>query len=232
MGIEDKKSGSETPSPGSMSELLKSAGIEVPPERVEVLDRYREALWAWNEKLNLTRHTTLEKFVTRDVVDSDQLTRLLSKRERVLDVGTGGGVPGVVMAILRPDLRVSLCESTGKKARAAEEIVRELGLALSVYATRAEEVLAIRTFDTLVVRAVAPLAKLLKWFSGSWGAFEQLLVIKGKSWVEERGEARHLGLLRGRDLRVAARYQTPGTGAENVILQVRPKGRLDLGAHP
>lgn len=218
----------DSPSP-TLADVLAAHGFELSSEQIAQLDRYRELLWSWNEKLNLTRHTTLEKFVTRDVVDSSELARLLGKRERVLDVGTGGGVPGVILSILRPDLRASLCESTGKKARAVEAIVQEMGLKTPVFHTRAEEVLEVRTFDTLVVRAVAPLPKLLKWFAGSWKAFDRLLVIKGRSWPAERGEARHLGLLKSLDLRVAARYPTPDTGAENVILQIAPKGKLDLG---
>jgi 16S rRNA (guanine527-N7)-methyltransferase len=214
--------------PPSLADVLAAHGLAPGSEQVHQLDRYRELLWSWNEKLNLTRHTTLEKFVTRDVIDSDQLATLLARRERVLDVGTGGGVPGVILAILRPDLRVSLCESTGKKARAVEAIVQDMGLKLPVFHTRAEEVLEVRTFDTLVVRAVAPLAKLLKWSAGSWKAFDRLLVIKGRSWPEERGEARHLGLLRNLDLRIAAKYRTPDTGAESVILQIAPKGKLPL----
>ena len=211
-----------------LADVLAAHGFELPSEQITRLDRYRELLWSWNEKLNLTRHTTLEKFVTRDVLDSSELAKLLGKRERVLDVGTGGGVPGVVLAILRPDLRVSLCESTGKKARAVEAIVQDMGLKVPVFHTRAEEVLEVRTFDSLVVRAVAPLAKLLKWFTGSWKAFDQILIIKGRSWPDERGEARHLGLMRNLDLRVAAKYRTPDTGAENVILRIAPKGKLDL----
>lgn len=212
----------------TLADVLAHHGLELPPEKIAQLDRYRELLWSWNEKLNLTRHTTLEKFVTRDVVDSNELSKLLGRRERVLDVGTGGGVPGVILAVLRPDLRVSLCESTGKKALAVEAIVQDLGLKVPVFHTRAEEVLEVRTFDTLVVRAVAPLPKLLNWFAGSWKAFDQLLVIKGRSWPEERGEARHLGLMRNLDLRVAAKYRTPDTGAESVILRIAPKGKLDL----
>src|SRR5215208_6089512 len=74
--------------------------IPTTPEQVEVLDQYRRSLWTWNERMNLTRHTTIEKFVGRDVVDSYELSKLLEKGERVLDVGTGGGVPGVVVSIL------------------------------------------------------------------------------------------------------------------------------------
>jgi 16S rRNA (guanine527-N7)-methyltransferase len=212
----------------SLAEVLAAHHIDLPAEQIAQLDRYRRLLWSWNEKLNLTRHTTLDKFVARDVVDSLALAGLLPKRDRVLDVGTGGGVPGVILAIVRSDLRLALCESTGKKARAVEAIVQEMGLELPVYHTRAEEVLQVRAFDTLVVRAVATLARLLKWLSGSWGAFDQLLVFKGPSWPKERGEARHLGLMRTLDLRVAAKYQAPGSGAESVILRIQPKGELDL----
>jgi 16S rRNA (guanine527-N7)-methyltransferase len=122
---------------------------------------------------------------------------------------------------LRPDLSISLCESTQKKARAVEAIVGELALGVPVYASRAEEVLELRTFDTLVARGLASLHKVLKWVAPHWGAFDQLLLIKGPSWVEERGEARRHGQLRGLELRKAANYQTPGTGAESVILSIR-----------
>ncbi len=177
--------------------------------------------------MNLTRHTTLEKFVDRDVVDSYELSKLLEQGERVLDVGTGGGVPGVVLAILRPDLVVSLCESTQKKARAVEASSPNWALPVRVYPNRAEEVLEITTFDTLVARALAPLAKVLGWLRPHWDAFDRLLMIKGPSWVEERSEARQLGLLRGLELRKAATYESPGSGAESVILSIRQGSETD-----
>jgi 16S rRNA (guanine527-N7)-methyltransferase len=210
---------SETHEP-SLAETIQSLNLVLSNVQIAQLDQYRRLLWSWNEKMNLTRHTTIEKFVHRDVFDSVQLAALLEQGERVLDVGTGGGVPGVILAILRPDLKLSLAESTTKKARAVEEIVAELGLPVEVYACRAEEVLEVSTFDTLVARAVAPLRKILTWFRPRWESFDKLLIIKGPNWVEERGEARHHGLLTGLELRKAATYQTPGTGAESVILKI------------
>lgn len=207
-----------------LAQTIAEYELDIDPSVLPMLDAYREQLWSWNEKLNLTRHTTMEKFVTRDVIDSLQLANLLSKRERVLDVGTGGGVPGVVMAILRPDLRVHVCESTGKKAQAVGEIVRTLDLPIQVHHARAEDVLGIRTFDTLVARAVAPLEKLLRWFEPHWGSFHQMLIIKGRSWPEERGKARHLGLLNEKFLRRAAVYTDPKTEAESVILKICEAG--------
>jgi 16S rRNA (guanine527-N7)-methyltransferase len=200
--------------------LLAAEKIDLTELQLELLDRYRRLLWAWNERMNLTRHTTLEKFVGRDVVDSFQLAQLLKPGERVLDVGSGGGVPGVVLSILRPDLSVSLSESTQKKARALESMVAELGLNIPVYATRAEELLEFSTFDTLVARALAALPKVLAWFAPHWGAFDQLLLVKGPSWAGERDAARHQGLLKKLELRKAATYQSPVTGAESVILKI------------
>ncbi len=193
----------------SLAETLAEVGISLEPAQVEQLDRYRQLLWEWNEKINLTRHTTMEKFVTRDVVDSLQLAELLEKGERVLDVGTGGGVPGVILAIARPDLKVSLAESTQKKARAVEDMIEQLGLPVTVYACRAEDVLEMATFDTLVARALASLTKVLTWVKPHWESFDRLLLIKGPSWVAERGEARHHNLFHRLELRKAATYQTP-----------------------
>jgi 16S rRNA (guanine527-N7)-methyltransferase len=206
-----------------LAAALTAQQIDASPEQVELLDRYRRELWSWNERMNLTRHTTLDKFVGRDIVDSHELSKLLEHGERVLDVGTGGGVPGVILAILRPDLSVSLCDSTQKKARAVEAMVSELGLPLKTFPNRAEEVLEVTTFDTLVARALAPLIKVLPWLQNRWDAFDQLLMIKGPAWVEERSAARDAGLMRDLELRKAASYQAPVTGAESVILSIRQK---------
>lgn len=204
----------------TLAAILAESGFDLPADRVSLLDAYREQLWAWNEKLNLTRHTTVEKFVYRDVVDSLELAKLIDRGQRVLDLGTGGGVPGLILAIVRPDLKVSVCESVAKKARAVEAIVDALSLPVKVFPTRAEDVLELTTFDTIVARAVAPLRKILIWLEPHWDACDQLLLVKGRSWLEERGEARHRGLLNGLQLRKATTYTTPRTDAESVILRI------------
>ena len=208
-----------------LKELLERHRIALPDEQVGQLQQYCQLLWQWNERLNLTRHTDYEKFVTRDLVDTMHLAALLEPGQRILDVGTGGGVPGVVLAILRPDLQVSVCESVGKKAQALDAIVSELQLPVTVYQARAEHLVADFPFDVLTCRAIGPLWKICKWFAGQWSSFGRLLAIKGPRWVEERGEARHRGLLRDVELRKAATYETPGAGAENVILSLASKGR-------
>jgi 16S rRNA (guanine527-N7)-methyltransferase len=211
----------------SLTEALRRHELEMPATQVEALDRYVQAMWEINQSLNLTRHTTYEKFVTRDVVDSLQLAALLDEGASVLDVGSGGGVPGAVMAVVRPDLRIELCESVAKKANALREILDRSELSLPVHHARGEALLAERRFDAVVARAVAPLVRMLKWFAPHWSHMGCLLATKGTGWVAERGEARHRGFLKTLELRRAAVYKTPGTGAENVILKIWPGGEHD-----
>ncbi len=126
----------------ALAAVMAEHGIELPADQVALLDRYCALVWDWNKRLNLTRHTDYQKFVTRDLVDSLAFSRFLAPGERVLDVGTGGGVPGVVLAVLRPDLSIALCESVGKRARAVSDIVARLGLSTPLHESRAEDLLA------------------------------------------------------------------------------------------
>jgi len=209
-----------------LAEVVRGQGIELPDVQIARLADYCRCLWEWNGKVNLTRHTDFEKFVTRDLVDSLAFAEFLQKGERILDVGTGGGVPGVPLAILRDDLAVSLCESVAKKARAVADIVEKLNLNVPVFHARAEDLLGPAQFNTLVVRAVAPLTKLLGWFSKLWESFDRVLVLKGPSWAKERGEARHRGLLGDLALRKLTSYPIADTESESVLLQICPKNRV------
>lgn len=190
-------------------------------DRWAILEAYCNLLWEWNGRMNLTRHTNFDLFARRDLLDSWHLANLLKPGEEVLDIGTGGGVPGVVLAILRPDLQLTLCDSVGKKAKAVESIVRALDLPIPVHPTHVQKVLDEFRYDSLVVRAVGPLMKLCVWLEDYWHTFGRLLAIKGPKWVEERGEARHHGYLKNIELRKADSYLMPDTHAESVILQLR-----------
>ena len=213
-----------------LAAVAERYGIQLPAEQIEQLERYCALIWDWNTKINLTRHTDYEKFVSRDLTDSLAFAEFLNRQEKVVDVGSGGGVPGVVLAIVRPDLAITLTESIGKKAKVLDDVVQRLGLRVGVYHGRAEQLLAQREQDVLVIRAVARLAKVLEWFQPLWGRFQRMLVLKGPSWVEERGEARHLGRLHGIELRKRKSYLIPGTGAESVVLELRREsGKSEFG---
>ena len=207
-------------------------GLVVSSDAVPRLAAYAASRWSWNERLNLTRHTDVEKFVSRDVADAVAIAPHLETGAHVLDVGTGGGVPGVLLAILRPDLRVELCDSVGKRARAVREIVAEIGLTIPVHEGAAQPLVAAAAeagerggrpgrFDVLVVRAVAPLLKLLGWFEPLCDAYGRMLVIKGPRWEEEKGEARHRGFVKKVGVRRIAAWPIRGSDNESVLLEVK-----------
>jgi 16S rRNA (guanine527-N7)-methyltransferase len=219
---------SEADLPGAIAAACGRLGLDVSPDAHRGLAAYAVSLWSWNERLNLTRHLDVERFVGRDVADAAALARHLARGERVLDVGTGGGVPGVLLAILRPDLRVELAESVAKKARAVAEILREIGRGLPVHAAAGQGLVAARgrgpdRFDTLVVRAVAPLVKLLGWFEPIADTYGRMLVVKGPRWEEEKAEARHRGLVRRVLVRRIAAWPIRGSDNESVLLEVKAR---------
>lgn len=214
----------ETP-PDTLAAALARHQVEVTDEQRDMLDRYCRLLWEWNDKINLTRHTDYEKFVARDLRDSLHIARLLAPNERILDVGTGGGVPGIPIAILRRDVQVSLCDSVGKKAQVVHDIAEKLDLPIDTHNSRVEELLEDERYTSLVARAVGPLDKLLTWLKHHWPAAGRLLALKGPKWTDERAQARHLGLLKPLELRVVDEYPMPGTESNSVILQIWPKGK-------
>lgn len=209
----------------TLEAALARRSLELPAEQTALLKRYAELLWDWNEKINLTRHTTWEKFVGRDVVDSMALVPFLAQKSRVLDVGTGGGVPGLVLKIVRPDLDVILSDTTAKKIRVVDEIVNRLGINVIVHHGRAEELLKTRSMNDLVVRAVAPIEKLVTWFNPVHQKFDRLLIIKGPSWVQERYEARQKHLLEKWQLRKLSEWPLPGTNGRSVLLEIKRRDK-------
>jgi 16S rRNA (guanine527-N7)-methyltransferase len=215
--------------PAELTEQLKIQAIslsitDISEPTWDKITQYCLQIWSWNQSINLTRHTTPELFVKRDLLDSWHLAKLIEPDEEILDIGTGGGVPGVLVAILRPDVQVTLCDSVAKKATVVQRIVDQLELKIPVYPLSVQKVLEDFRYDSLTARAVGPLVRLCTWLQEDWHKFKRLLAIKGPKWVDERGEARHHGVLKNIELRRVAAYPMPDTESESTILQLlRPR---------
>ena len=209
-----------------MTELeanLQKFGIEIDSNLLPQFDLYCQSLWAFNKRLNLTRHTDYEKFVSRDLVDTMELSKLIPEGKSVLDIGSGGGVPGITLAILRPDLEITLCDSTGKKTAALDQIAECLSLEVEIYNARAEVLLEDFRYDFSTARAVGPLRKIGLWLTDVWLNVGTLLAIKGPNWTEEKAVAESANLLNNVDVKLAATYPTPGEDWESVILALKLK---------
>jgi len=206
----------------SLAAALERHSIELPSDQIEKINRYCQLLWDHNSRHNLTRHTDFETFVTRDVIDSIELAAQLNTGDWLLDIGSGGGVPGLLLAIIRPDLgRVVLSEFVGKKADCLQQMIDELGLSIEVVTERAENILIASQFDVVTARAVGPLRKMLPWFEECWGQYKRMLLIKGPKWVEEKAAAEELGLVNGLSIECVHSYPMPGRDNKSVILELK-----------
>lgn len=176
--------------------LLAQLGIELDPSEEALLSRYLGMLFFANERFNLTR-IDRESAWSRHVVDS--LTLLaplasLEKVERAIDIGSGGGLPAIPLAITRPDVGWTLLEATGKKARFLEAVARRLGLRnVAVVNDRAEK--AARgplreAFDVTTSRAVGGLADLAMISVPFLRIGGVMLAIKGERAGEEIASAK------------------------------------------
>ena len=115
---------------------------------------YVDLLLKWNLRTNLTAIRDPEDLVRRQVGESLFAARMIPASGTLLDFGSGAGFPGMPIAMVRADLRVTLAESQGKKASFLREAVRSLGLPCEVWAKRVEDLPAYRTFDCVILRAV------------------------------------------------------------------------------
>lgn len=177
-------------------ELLARLSIELDEAEETALARYLGMLFFANERFNLTR-IDRESAWTRHVVDSLSLLAPLAsidRVERAIDVGSGGGLPAIPLAIARPDIGFTLLEATGKKARFLEAVSRKLGLRnVAVLNDRAEK--AARgplreQFDVATSRAVGGLADLALWSVPFLRVGGLMLAIKGERAGEEVAAAK------------------------------------------
>ena len=144
-----------------LSRRLSAIGLPLAAKQAAALAAFVELLLKWNKVYNLTGVRGADEVVDRHFVESFALRPLL-KGTHVADVGSGGGLPGVPLAIVEPERRFTLIESRAKRVRFLRHVVAELELANTEVAHgRAEDLPVTRPFDTVLARAVAPPAELL-----------------------------------------------------------------------
>jgi 16S rRNA (guanine527-N7)-methyltransferase len=144
---------------------------------------------------NLVSRRAREELTTRHIPECVHLATLLPQGEqRLLDLGSGGGFPGLVLALVRPDLEVHLLDATAKKTAFLAAAARELDVPVHVHTGRAEELASrpdlANSFDVVTARAVAPLRRLVGWAVPFLRPRGLLYAVKGERWEEELEEAR------------------------------------------
>ena len=164
----------------NLTDGARALGIELTAEQAGQLVRHLDLLDEWGQRMNLTAIRERDQQVTKHVLDS--LTVLPHLRgERIADVGSGAGFPGIPLAVLAPGKHFTLIDSTGKKCRFLEHVRDELGLAnVEVVQARAEAHKPAARYDTVIARAVGPVAELVKYSGHLVAGGGRLLAMKGR----------------------------------------------------
>jgi len=194
----------------SLEKLLKSLGVDKIDEKLSVLENYRKGIEDWNKKVNITKITKKEDFYRLHYLDSLLCTGSseFSDATRIIDVGTGGGFPGIPMAVVFPEKKFVLMDASRKRLNIMDALAQELHIKnVEVVHGRAEEMARKKeyrgTFDLCVSRAVANLSTLSEYCLGFVKVGGNMIAYKGPKTEEEIKKAKTaIETMGGRIIRV------------------------------
>ncbi|MCQ4348892.1 16S rRNA (guanine(527)-N(7))-methyltransferase RsmG [Pseudomonas stutzeri] len=207
--------------PAHAAELVRGAaqlGVALSEAQQRLLLAYLALLIKWNKAYNLTAVRNPDEMVSRHLLDSLSILPFVREGgDDWLDVGSGGGMPGIPLAILFPERRFATLDSNGKKTRFQTQVKLELGLDnLEVVHSRVEEFRPAQAFSGIVSRAFSSLADFVAWTRHLGDAETRWLAMKGQYPHEELAALPE-------DFRVEAEHllQVPGCQGQRHLLILR-----------
>jgi len=187
--------------------------------------RHLELIVETNRQFNLTRIVSPREAAIKHVLDSVLPWRLFEGAREVADAGSGAGFPGIPLSLVLPGTRFTLLESTQKKARFLELVVRRLDLPnVQVRADRAEEWLNTHRADIVTARAVAPLNRAASLFAPALRGGARILLYKGPDAATEIAEAAPETAKRQLRLRIIERYELPDAMGTRTVVEMKRVG--------
>ncbi|MEQ5828212.1 16S rRNA (guanine(527)-N(7))-methyltransferase RsmG [Sulfitobacter sp. NFXS29] len=168
--------------------------LNVSRETFDKLETFAELVRKWNPKINLVSKNSLDDLWQRHILDSVQVFELAQGSGHWVDLGSGGGFPGIVVAILNQEVqnfRITMVESDQRKCAFLRTAIRELGLTASVQTERIEKLDGLEA-DVLSARALADLTQLLDFAELHLNSDGTALFPKGQNWESEDSDAKQV----------------------------------------
>jgi len=170
-----------------LADGIRDMQLDVSPAQQGQLMDYLALMFKWNSVYNLTSLRDPVQMVTHHLLDSLAAVPAFSAAVNVLDVGSGGGLPGIVLAITRPDMKVSMIDTVHKKTAFLTQVKAELGLAnVTVYTMRVEQLQVSDKFDVITSRAFADLSDFVNWSSHLLADGGRYIALKGTAPKDEQ----------------------------------------------
>jgi 16S rRNA (guanine527-N7)-methyltransferase len=195
-----------------MSEALRAMGMTLDARQQERLLDYLALIGKWNRTYNLTAIHEPEKMLTHHLLDSLAILPMVAAGP-LLDVGSGAGLPGIPLALARPDLKVTLLDSSQKRCGFMQQAAIELKLGnVTVVHARAGDYLPVEKFPQIVSRAFSDLSEFVK--------VTRHLLAEGGEWLAMKGlyPDEEIALLKGARVKSHARLHVPGLDADRHLI--------------
>jgi 16S rRNA (guanine527-N7)-methyltransferase len=166
---------------------IKEMNLDVSAAQQDKLLDYLALMNKWNSVYNLTSLRDPMQMVTHHLLDSLAAVPAFAGARNVLDVGAGGGLPGVVLAICRPDMKLSMIDTVHKKTAFLKQVKAELELAnVTVHTMKVQELEVSDKFDVITSRAFADLTDFLNWSGHLLAEGGKFIALKGTAPAEEQ----------------------------------------------
>lgn len=166
---------------------VQDMGLDIPDSQQTRLMDYLQLMHKWNAVYNLTSLRDPMQMVTHHLLDSLAAVPAFAGARNVLDVGAGGGLPGIVLAITRPDMKVSMIDTVHKKTAFLTQVKAELSLSnVTVYTKKVQELEVGDKFDVITSRAFADLSDFVEWSGHLLAQNGRFIALKGVAPSEER----------------------------------------------
>ena len=170
-----------------LADGIAEMGLGVTPEQQVKLMAYLQLMHKWNAVYNLTSLRDPMQMVTHHLLDSLAAVPAFDGARNVLDVGAGGGLPGTVLAITRPGMKVAMIDTVHKKTAFLTQVKAELGLTnVTVHTMKVQDLVVAEPFDVITSRAFADLSDFVNWSGHLLQEGGKFIALKGVAPSEER----------------------------------------------
>ncbi len=207
-------------------ELANKININLTEEQIDKFYKYMKLLLEWNEKINLTAITDENEIVLKHFVDSLTSLKYIKENDNIIDVGTGAGFPGIPIAIMMPNTKITLLDSLNKRINFLNEVIKELNLKnVETIHSRSEDcgkdILYREKYDISIARAVANLSTLSEYLLPFVKIDGKMICMKGSEVEEELNNSKYAIKELGGEISLQDEFCLPDTDIKRNIIVIK-----------
>ena len=207
--------------------------MNIDKEKADLFEEYKEILLDWNEKINLTAITDEKEIILKHFIDSASILKYIEDGEKVIDIGTGAGFPGIPLKIMNNGLNITLVDSLNKRVNFLNEVINKLNLNnICAIHARAEELGRDNNYremyDVATSRAVANLSTLLEYLMPFVRVGGRCICMKGPNIDEELNNAKNAIKELGGEIEKIDNFYLPNSDIERNIIIIKKISKINF----